>query len=47
MKKIGCGSAVVIFANEDDAVDFVGFLSALSVLYGVESPLDLSCFILK
>ena len=45
--KVQRGSAVILFDNVDDCVDFEGFLRVVAFAYGVESPLDLSCVVLK
>ena len=45
-EKVERGSAVVVFANGDDADNIAGFLGAVTVGYGVDIPLDLSFFVL-
>ena len=47
LAKVQRGSAVILFDNVDDCVDFEGFLRVVAFAYGVESPLDLSCVVLK
>lgn len=47
LAKVQRGSAVILFDNVDDYVDFAGFLRSVAFAYGVESPLDLSCVVLK
>ena len=46
-KKVERGSAVVVFDNVDDCANFVSFLCVISFAYGVDSPLDLSCVVVK
>lgn len=46
-QKVERGSAVIVFDNVDDCVNFVGFLNVVLFAFGVEQPLDLSCVILK
>lgn len=45
--KVQRGSAVILFDNVDDYMDFAGFLRVVAFAYGAESPLDLSCVVLK
>lgn len=47
LAKVQRGSAVIVFDNVDDCVNFEGFLRVVAFAYGVESPLDLSCVVLK
>lgn len=47
IKKVERGSAVVVFDNVDDCANFVSFLRVISFAYGVDSPLGLSCVVLK